>query len=336
MKKKGFTLIELLAVIVILGIITVIAVPKVLDIINKSKKSAASISIKLVKDAIKTQVASSDLTGPLFTKETDGCYIFNFDDQISGNAKSLEIKNKDKISGSIKYCNNTFSDDTLKFNGFVIKEDNSKNNYITTNLQLNLEAENATDSVWKDSSNNKIDGTINGPIRQDKGYYFDGVDDFISFKQMNYDNVTVEATFTPQISDSSQRDIIANYETGGYGISIKNGYIYSPFYINGSYSEIYSLDKYEIGKTYVVQATYDGKKMKLYINNKLQNTISIIGTIGVPYDNTILMLGSNPRGTSSAECYFKGIIHSARIYNVALDEDAIMQNYNIDYKKYLK
>ncbi len=116
MKKKGFTLIELLAVIVILGIITVIAVPKVLDIINKSKESAVSSSIKLVKDAIKTQIASSDLTGPVFTKETDGCYIFNFDDQTSGNVKALEIKNKEKVSGSIKYCNNTFSDDTLEFN----------------------------------------------------------------------------------------------------------------------------------------------------------------------------------------------------------------------------
>ena len=116
MKKKGFTLIELLAVIVILGIITVIAVPKVLDIINKSKESAASSSIKLVKDAIKTQIASSDLTGPIFTKETDGCYLFDFDDQASGNVEILEIKNKDKVSGSIKYCNNTFSDDTLEFN----------------------------------------------------------------------------------------------------------------------------------------------------------------------------------------------------------------------------
>ena len=116
MKKKGFTLIELLAVIVILGIITVIAVPKVLDIINKSRESASNSSIKLVKDAIKTQVASSDLTGPVFTKETDGCYLFDFDNQESGNAKVLEIKNKDKVSGSIKYCNNTFSDDTLEFN----------------------------------------------------------------------------------------------------------------------------------------------------------------------------------------------------------------------------
>ena len=130
MKKKGFTLIELLAVIVILGIITVIAVPKVLDIINKSKESAASSSIKLVKDAIKTQVASSDLTGPVFTKETDGCYLFNFDDQTTGNAKALQIRNKDKVSGSIKYCNNTFSDDTLKFDGNSISKDEPKGKII--------------------------------------------------------------------------------------------------------------------------------------------------------------------------------------------------------------
>ena len=130
MKKKGFTLIELLAVIVILGIITVIAVPKVLDIINKSRESASNSSIKLVKDAIKIQVASSDLTGPVFTKETDGCYIFNFDDQTSGNAKALEIKNKDKVSGSIKYCNNTFSDDTLKFDGNSISKDEPKGKII--------------------------------------------------------------------------------------------------------------------------------------------------------------------------------------------------------------
>ena len=130
MKKKGFTLIELLAVIVILGIITVIAVPKILDIINKSRESASNSSIKLIKDAIKTQVASSDLTGPVFTKETDGCYIFNFDDQTSGNTKSLEIKNKDKVSGSIKYCNNTFSDDTLKFDGKSINKDEEKGKII--------------------------------------------------------------------------------------------------------------------------------------------------------------------------------------------------------------
>ena len=129
-KEKGFTLIELLAVIVILGIITVIAVPKILDIINKSRDSAVNSSLKLVKDAIKTQIASSDLTGPVFTKETDGCYVFNFDDQTTGNSKELSIKNKDRVSGSIKYCNNTFSDDTLKFNGSSISKDDTNKNVI--------------------------------------------------------------------------------------------------------------------------------------------------------------------------------------------------------------
>ena len=148
MKKKGFTLIELLAVIVILGIITVIAVPKVLDIINKSRESATSSSIKLVKDAIKTQVASSDLTGPVFTKETDGCYIFNFDDQATGNAKILEIRNKDKVSGSIKYCNNTFSDDTLKFDGNSISKDEPKGKIICKRATV-LHTEECT---WDDTT----------------------------------------------------------------------------------------------------------------------------------------------------------------------------------------
>ena len=148
MKKKGFTLIELLAVIVILGIITVIAVPKVLDIINKSRESATSSSIKLVKDAIKTQIASSDLTGPVFTKETDGCYLFNFDDQTTGNAKILEIRNKDKVSGSIKYCNNTFSDDTLKFDGNSISKDEPKGKIICKRATV-LHTEECT---WDDTT----------------------------------------------------------------------------------------------------------------------------------------------------------------------------------------
>ena len=148
MKKKGFTLIELLAVIVILGIITVIAVPKVLDIINKSRESATSSSIKLVKDAIKTQVASSDLTGPVFTKETDGCYLFNFDDQTTGNAKALEIRNKDKVSGSIKYCNNIFSDDTLKFDGNSISKDEPKGKIICKRATV-LHTEECT---WDDTT----------------------------------------------------------------------------------------------------------------------------------------------------------------------------------------
>ena len=120
-KEKGFTLIELLAVIVILAILMVIAVPKILNVIENSRKSAAESSIKLVKDAIKTQVTSGSIMGTSFTSNDDGCYTFNFDDQTSGNAKELQLKNKENITGTIKYCNGNFTNNTLVFDGQDMK-----------------------------------------------------------------------------------------------------------------------------------------------------------------------------------------------------------------------
>ena len=121
-KEKGFTLIELLAVIVILAILMVVAVPKILNVIENSRKSAAESSIKLVKDAIKTQVASGNIVGNNLTSDENGCYLFNFDDQNSGNAKELNVKNKEKIKGTIKYCNGIFSEDTLVFDNVEKKQ----------------------------------------------------------------------------------------------------------------------------------------------------------------------------------------------------------------------
>ena len=120
-KNKGFTLIELLAVIVILAILMVIAVPKILNVIENSRKSAAESSIKLVKDAIKTQVTSESMMGTNFTSDESGCYIFNFDDQTSGNTKELQLKNKENITGTIKYCNGNFTNNTLAFDGQDMK-----------------------------------------------------------------------------------------------------------------------------------------------------------------------------------------------------------------------
>ena len=120
-KNKGFTLIELLAVIVILAILMVISVPKILNVIENSRKSAAESSIKLVKDAIRSQVTSGSIMETNFTSDESGCYTFNFDDQNSGNAKKLQLKNKENITGTIKYCNGNFTNNTLSFDGQDMK-----------------------------------------------------------------------------------------------------------------------------------------------------------------------------------------------------------------------
>ena len=177
-KEKGFTLIELLAVIVILAILMVVAVPKILNVIENSRKSAAESSIKLVKDAIKTQVTSGSIMGTSFTSNDDGCYTFNFDDQTSGNAKKLQLKNKENITGTIKYCNGKFSDDTLVFNGqkiIVCKRATT----LHTDKTYTFGNKNVTERTLK--SGDAFDCDVNGDETYDQDterfYYVTDMDD---------------------------------------------------------------------------------------------------------------------------------------------------------------
>ena len=56
MKNKGFTLIELLAVIVILAIISLIATPTILNIVNGTKEEANKRSIDMYAKAVENAI----------------------------------------------------------------------------------------------------------------------------------------------------------------------------------------------------------------------------------------------------------------------------------------
>ncbi len=60
--KKGFTIIELLGVLTIFAIISLIAVPKILDIVNDSKKESYKISADQYTKAITAEIASRNVT----------------------------------------------------------------------------------------------------------------------------------------------------------------------------------------------------------------------------------------------------------------------------------
>ena len=65
-KRNGFTLVELLAVIVILAIILVIAVPSIMDTIEDSRKGAIESSVKMIASAAESQKMVAEALGKTF------------------------------------------------------------------------------------------------------------------------------------------------------------------------------------------------------------------------------------------------------------------------------
>ena len=63
MKKRGFTLIELVMVIVIIGILAAIAIPKFIDLRNDAKRAACDSNIGTVRAALASYYAKSAIAG---------------------------------------------------------------------------------------------------------------------------------------------------------------------------------------------------------------------------------------------------------------------------------
>lgn len=70
-RKNGFTLVELLAVLTLLAIISLIAVPVTFDIISKSKQSTEEVSAKNYISAINQSILSYEIGNK---KISDGTY----------------------------------------------------------------------------------------------------------------------------------------------------------------------------------------------------------------------------------------------------------------------
>ena len=109
MKNRGFTLIELLAVLVILSIIALIAVPIIQNMIRDSRKNATLRSAEFYIDAINETIASRQAS--IDFDLDDGTYNINSDgnlclDDECSDIFEVEVENTRPTSGSVDIENN--------------------------------------------------------------------------------------------------------------------------------------------------------------------------------------------------------------------------------------
>ena len=78
---------------------------------------------------------------------------------------------------------------------------------------------------------------------------------------------------------------------------------------------------------------YETSAQLLGINGKYE---------GIPYNNNIqkpatgttFVLGGNPLAGAGAETTFKGTIYCVRVYNRALTEEELKENFKVDQQRY--
>ena len=114
MKRKGFTLIELLAVIVILTVISLIATPMILGVIEDTKLKSAEQSVNGYLDAVEKQIITSELTEENQIK--DGLYTLPI--------SNVEVKGSKPTSGWIVIQDGEVTNYSMVMNEYVVTKGN--------------------------------------------------------------------------------------------------------------------------------------------------------------------------------------------------------------------
>ena len=115
--KKGFTLIELLAVIVILAVISLIAVPIILNIVEDSKQNAIKSSAQLYVDGLTKRIVSENLQREF---NPSSCTVANGNVSCDGETLDYTVDGHVPTSGTISFNNGVVTGYTLDISGYTV------------------------------------------------------------------------------------------------------------------------------------------------------------------------------------------------------------------------
>ena len=186
--KKGFTLVELLAVIVILGVLLMIAVPAVQNVIKKTKNNATQKQAELFIDAAKKMAIIDEATSDMV--------IYKLSDLDSDVDKN-------------------------RFTGMVValKENGSYKYYIYLNDSVNKKTIGNNNNIFEFASEDKINEKVTDGVKEFK----EGSTPIIQVKDKKYSYSNTNNTLNPYHSYSVKENVTVTVGNNSYtGIVIKS------------------------------------------------------------------------------------------------------------------
>ena len=203
--------------------------------------------------------------------------------------------------------------------------------YDGTNNTGNGHSNNITQ--WKDLTGN-CDGIIHGARIGSNYVSVNGANgEWVNLGQIKgLEAVTLDATVSLNAKQEASGYILTNFDWGGIGLQITKDRVYTRVYIEESeLRTTYAAQiekQLEIGKIYNIIGTYDGQKIKLYIDGIMVAEQELVGTFREPQNNTVMAIGVNPTGTTNGDGEYSNIsVYSVRIYDRALTYNQVKQNY---------
>jgi hypothetical protein len=255
--------------------------------------------------------------------------------------------------GHISVYNRELSAQEIVQNFESLRKQYPVTGYTTNGLVLNLDAGNyasypTTGTKWVDISGNYNNGNlINGPTWSSVTggtFTFDGTDDYGSFSTNNLPSGNSEISFDCWVRWGGLFSTIYGEFVMGYGddsgpnkvpVILINTSNQARFEFGSGSGAVISSSTISPNSWVNITATYNKSSTKIYLNGVLNGTTSYGSANIVPngsngYNGGIGTLFSQYGNKNSPSRYgsFSGNISSVRIYNVALSDSQILQNYN--------
>lgn len=248
------------------------------------------------------------------------------------------------------------------------------NSYITNGLVVLLNGEyndgtvhSNSASTWKDLSGNSNNATLSGfDFSDESGWIYNGLHftgkEYVALDALDSSEMTIEVVVKfDSITDvdTPEQSVLSCLNNGGAGLVFnqlnstsvsKRGKISFDVYTTSGENQISSVVADQIiqsNKIYSISGSIGKMDLTLggdeFAYETSAQLLGINGNVdGIPFNTTYLspasgskfIIGGNPYAGAGAETQFKGTIYCIRIYNRALTEEEIKENYKIDQQKY--